>query len=84
MGRIAQPEKDRMTVAENITVDARGILINGLRLPFYLAPESVTALVQEAPHFTEVTFTLLTESVSITPGVEARAEGGVIMLEEDL
>jgi hypothetical protein len=72
-----------ITVAENVTVDSRGILINGMRLPFYLAPEPVEVIVQEAPHFTEITFTLLTESVNITSGVEARSDGVVTLIEPE-
>jgi hypothetical protein len=72
-----------LSVAQNVTVDGRGILIDGLRLPYYLAPNEVEVIVKEAPYFTEITYTLLAESVSITEDVVASPRGSVILIEPE-
>lgn len=73
-----------MKVAENITVDAKGLLIDGRRLPYMLAIRPVQAkIVERTDGCCEVTFTLLTDSVSATPEVEVTPDGDVILIEEE-
>lgn len=73
-----------MRVAENITVDARGLLIDGRRLPYLMAIKPVIVETPDPVHnpMSIVTIHLLADSVSIGTGVEVSPDGDVILIEE--
>lgn len=73
-----------MRIAENVTVDERGLIIDGLRLPFFLAYEPIKVSIDPDDGTAKVNVTLITESVSINPNdIVATPEGDVIMLEPE-
>lgn len=80
--RTLPPPPKPLKLAENITVDRRGLVIDGRRLPFYLAMEPIKVSVEEGVP-AKINLTLLADSVSIDPNtIVATPEGDVIMLEE--
>lgn len=74
-----------MKIAENITIDAKGLLIDGRRLPYYLGIKPMEVEIGEIPGLPAMlTVTLMADSISIGTGIEATPDGDVILLEEDL
>jgi hypothetical protein len=73
-----------MKLAENIAIDSRGILIDGRRLPYWLGPGKIEAVVQDPADggLTEIRLTLIAESVSISPLLKVANDGEVTFIQQ--